>query len=206
MSTPYRTELTETEILSMPISDERRQLLMKNNADSKLGAQRCIKEALISLLKKNKYENISMSDIIRKSGVSRMGVYNNYKNKDEIMLDLYRKPLENVFSSLSDSVNSNLDGIFLTAYLHKEEIRTLIDAGLAHTFLDLMNAQFEGTTKSFYIPLWNGLLYNAVIEWIKSDTDETPESAAARMKEALTLLSQSIETGTTNPTQNAKLK
>lgn len=190
----------------MQISEERRQLLMKNNEESKLEAQRCIKNALLTLLKQNKYEDISMSEIIRKSGVSRMGVYNNYKNKDEIVLDLYRKPLEDVFTALGDSIYVNVEGIFSTAYRHKEAIRTLVDAGLAYTFLDMMNARYESASKSFYIPLWNGLLYNAVIEWVKSDADETPESAAERMKEALKLLSESIETGMTNPTQNAEIK
>ena len=70
----------------------------------------------------------------------------------------------------------------------------------------MMNERFEDTSRSFYIPLWNGLLYNAVIEWVRSGSHEPPESAAARMKEALGLLADSIESGATNPTQNARLK
>ena len=191
---------------NMQISEERRQLLMKNNEQAKLNSQRCIKTALLYLLKQKKYDDISMSEIIRKSGVSRMGVYNNYKNKDEILIDLYRQPLEEIFTTLGVSIYANLEWIFSTAYRHKEAIRTLIDAGLAYTFLSLMNERFENTSKSFYIPLWNGMIYNAVIEWVKSDTDETPENAAARMSEALKMVAESIETGKTNPTQNAKLK
>ena len=190
----------------MQISEERRQLLMKNNEQAKLNSQRCIKTALLYLLKQKKYDDISMSEIIRKSGVSRMGVYNNYKNKDEILIDLYRQPIEEIFNTLGVSIYTNLEWIFSTAYRHKEAIRTLIDAGLAYIFLSLMNERFENTSKSFYIPLWNGMIYNTVIEWVKSDTDETPENAAARMSEALKMVAESIETGKTNPTQNAKLK
>ena len=94
-------------------------------------------------MKKEKYEDISMTDIIRKSGVSRMGVYNNYKSKDEIMIDIYRETLEDVFFMLGGSVYENLERIFKTAYKNKDAIRTLINAGLAHTFLDMMNARFE---------------------------------------------------------------
>ena len=205
MSTRFRSELTETGILSMQDFNERRYILTKNNKEVNLETRNCIKAALISLLKHDKYEDIRMTDIIRKSGVSRMGVYNNYKSKEEIMIDLYTKPLAEVFSTLNDSIDSNLEWLFQTAYRHKSAIRTLIDAGLAHTFLDLMNKRYENTSKSFYIPLWNGLLYNAVIEWVKSDTDESAESAVARMKDALELLTQAIETGQTNPTQNVRL-
>lgn len=187
-------------------SDERRNILMKNNLETKLETRRCIKSALILLLKQKKYNEIRMTDIIHKSGVSRMGVYNNYKSKDEIMLDLYRKPLEGIFSSLEISIHANLSFIFQTAYRYKDAIRTLIDAGLTHTFLDMMNKNFEGTSKSFYLPLWNGLLYNAVVEWVKSGTDESAESAVARMKDALDLLAKAIETGMTNETENARLE
>ena len=189
----------------MPISAERQRVLNKNNAEVNLETRNCIKAALIDLLKHENYENIRMTDIIRKSGVSRMGVYNNYKSVDEIMLDIYQKPLQEVFFTLGDSVYENLEWIFKTAYKHKPALRALIDAGLAHKFLDMMNARYENAAKSFYIPIWNGLLYNCVIEWIKSDTDEPVDRAVARMKEALTLLAKSLETGTTNPTQNAKL-
>ena len=189
----------------MPISEERQRVLMKNNAEVNLETRNCIKSALLDLLKHEKYENIRMTDIIRKSGVSRMGVYNNYKSKDEIMLDIYQKPLQEVFFTLGDSVYENLEWIFKTAHKHKLALRALTDAGLAYKFLDMMNARFENASKSFYIPCWNGLLYNCVIEWVKSDTGESVEHAVARMKEALKLLTQSIETGTTNPTQNAKL-
>ncbi|MBR6917191.1 MAG: TetR/AcrR family transcriptional regulator [Clostridia bacterium] len=179
---------------------------MKNNEEARLETRNCIKSALIALLKQTKYEDIRMTDIIRKSGVSRMGVYNNYKTKDEIMLDLYQRPLEEVFFTLNDSIYSNIEWIFKTAHTHKTALKTLIDAGLAHTFLDMMNARFENASKSFYIPIWNGLLYNCVIEWVKSGTDEPVESAVARMKDALKLFAEAVETGETNPTQNAKIK
>ena len=93
----------------MPISAERQRVLNKNNAEVNLETRNCIKAALIDLLKHENYENIRMTDIIRKSGVSRMGVYNNYKSVDEIMLDIYQKPLQEVFFTLGDSVYENLE-------------------------------------------------------------------------------------------------
>ena len=41
---------------------------------------------------------------------------------------------------------------------------------------------------------------------IKSDTDEPVESAVERMKAALGMLTQAIDTGRTNPTQNVRLE
>lgn len=108
--------------------------MKKNNAEANLETRNCIKSALIALLKTHRYEEIRMTDIIRKSGISRMGVYNNYKSIDEIMLDLYQRPLEEVFFTLSVSIDANLEWIFKTAYQHKTAIRTLIDAALSINF------------------------------------------------------------------------
>ena len=187
----------------MPISEDQLRILMTNNAESKRETRNCIKDAMVALLKQDSYENIRMTDIIRRSGVSRAGVYKNYKSKEEIMLDIFKQPLMEIFTSLGNSVYENLDMIFHVAETHKEAIRTMIDAGLAHRFLDVLNSRYENTTVSFYHPEWNGLLYNSVIEWVKSGTDETADEALVRVKEGLKLLAASIETGDTNNTQNA---
>lgn len=180
-------------------------MLMANNADAKEKARTCIKTALVTLLKTERYENIRMTDIIRKSGVSRMGVYNNYKSKAEIMLDVYQGPLKEIFDSIGDSVYDNLEMILQTTRRYRANILALVDSGLAYTFLDMMNARYEDASKSFYIPLWNGLLYNAMVEWVRTGANEPAEVAAARLREALHLLAKSIESGETNETQNRRL-
>lgn len=187
----------------MTISEQRRRVLAENNATAKREARTCIKTALLALLEQESYENISMTDIIRKSGVSRAGVYKNYKSKDEIMLDIFKLPLKEVFASLGNSVYENLDLIFRVADENKETIRMLARAGLAHRFLDVLNSRYEDASVSFYHPEWNGLLYNAAVEWVKSCPDEPVEDALVRVKEGLRLLAASIETGDTNKTQNA---
>lgn len=189
----------------MPITEKQRRVLMANNAAAKAEARDCIKTALVSLLKTKRYENISMSDIIRRSGVSRMGVYNNYKSKAEIMLEIYQDPLKEIFTNIGESIYTNLDLILQTTLRHREDILALADAGLAYTFLDMMNARYEDASRSFYIPLWNGLLYNAMIEWVKTGADEPAEAAAARLRDSLHLLAKSIESGETNRTQNLLL-
>ena len=90
----------------MQKSDKRKSVLMQNTSEARIEARKCIKSAPIFLLKQKKYDEIRMTDIVQKSGISRMGVYNNYKSKDEIMLYLYKKPLEDAFSSLDASISA----------------------------------------------------------------------------------------------------
>lgn len=165
---------------------------MANNAESNREARRCIQGALVNLLQTKRYESIRMTDIIRKSGVSRACVYKNYKSKDEIMRDLYVKPMEEAFAATNGSLEAIIDWLFQTAFQHKKSIQTLIDAELSHDLLAILNERSESASGSFYALLWNGMLHNSVIEWVKSGTDESAESAAARLKADLLKLAASI--------------
>lgn len=189
----------------MPVTEERLRILMANNEESRLEARTCIKSALIDLLQQKHFEEIRMTDIINRSGVSRSGVYNNYKNKTEIMIDIYKEPIDDVISALGTSIVENIELIFRTGKKHEEAFRSIIDAGLEHNLLNIMNERYEGVSTSFYIPLWIGMIYNAFIEWAKTGMAEPVETAVERVMTGLKLVAESIEIGLTNSTQNSRL-
>ena len=189
----------------MPVTEERLRILRANNEESHMEARACIKGALVALLQQKPYRDISMTDIINKSGVSRSGVYKNYKSKSEIILDIYNEPINDVISALGNSVFDNIEMIFIIGKKHEKAIKSMINAGLEHNLLNLMNKHYEDVSVSFYIPMWNGIIFNSFIEWVKSGTSEPVESALERVKDGLRLLADSIETGLTNNTQNKML-
>ena len=189
----------------MHISEDRLRILRSNNAESNKETRNCIKEALIALLKDKSYDEIRMTDIINKSGVSRSGVYKNYKSKSEILLEIYKDPIDNVIGILTDSIFDNLELIFKSGKRHEESIKVFIDAGLECNFLKLMNERYEGVESSFYIPLWNGMIYNAFMEWARAGMPGTVEQAVEQVKAGLRLVAESIDSGLTNSEQNQRL-
>jgi len=189
----------------MTISEERLRILRANNSESHLETRFCIKSALIDLMQKKPYDKISMTDIINKSGVSRSGVYRNYKNKAEIMLEIVKEPIDEVISSFSDSIFENMEMIFRTGKKHEKAFKSLIDTGLEHNVLRLMNARYESVSVSYYIPLWIGIIYNSFFEWVRTGMSGSVETAIEKVKEGLKLVASSIETGLTNDTQNKRL-
>lgn len=189
----------------MHLTEERLRILKANNEESHLETMVCIREALIVLLQNKQYSDISMTDIIKKSGVSRSGVYKNYKSKDEIMFDIYKEPIDDVISALDNSVFENMEMIFRTGKKHEKAIKSILDAGLEHNLLTMMNKRYEDVTVSFYITIWIGIIYNSFIEWAKTGMSEPVEKTAERLKEGLKLVADSIETGLTNSTQNKRL-
>ena len=47
----------------------------------------CIMEALLQLMHSKDYNDISITDITSRAGVSRMAYYRNYRSKDHILMD-----------------------------------------------------------------------------------------------------------------------
>ena len=56
----------------------------------------------------------------------------------------------------------------------------------------MMNERIAHLETNFEHILWNGLIYNSLIEWVKSNTDESVDSAVERVKSALGTMAESI--------------
>ena len=191
--------------LNLPVTEEQLQVLKANNEVSHLEARTCIKEAFVALLNTKAYEDISMTDIIRKSGVSRSCVYRNYRNKNEILMEICNEPVNDVISSMGISVMDNIETIFIIGKKHEKTIQCMINAGLEHYLLKTMNQHYENASVSFYIPLWIGMIYNSFIEWARAGMQEPVEEAVERVRYALKLVAESIENNQINDTQNRKI-
>ena len=170
--------------------------LKQNNEESRRDTRECIKNALVGLLKNKHYSEITMTDIIRKSGVSRTGVYKNYKSKAEIMLDIYAGFLDDIIAELTTSIYRNVEIVFNIAQKNRAALEALINAGLEHHLLDMMNECFEEVADPFYMPMWIGMIYNVLVKWVKSKTDEPLETTIERIKADIKLVAKSIDTVT----------
>ena len=187
-------EQTLLEVLFMPVNEKQLRTLMANNDELHKETRECIKEALIELLQKTRYNDISMTDIINRSGVSRTGVYKNYKSKTEIMLDIYKVFLDDIISELTGSIYKNVEIVFTMGQKYEKEINTLIDAGLEHHLLDIMNECYEDVADPYYMSMWMGMIYNSLIKWIKTGMSDPLETTIARIREDLKLIAHVIET------------
>lgn len=83
-----------------------------------------IATALILLLEEKAYDNISITDISDKAGVSRMTYYRNYNDKDDILVDYFLE-LGSYF------IKEHLVGQNLTLHSVVEKAATFFKANLA---------------------------------------------------------------------------
>ena len=174
------------------LTPEERIRILKNNSEIlHNNTVTCTKNALLSLMKEKAYADINMTEIIQRSGVSRGGVYNTYKSKDEILLDIVQEPIDETLDSLTDSIFDNMEITFRIGKKYESSVKTVIAAGLEHEFLNRMNKR------------WNGMIYNAFIEWARAGMPGAVEDASENVKSGLKMVAATIETGLRNGARNA---
>ena len=69
----------------MSIENKTEYLKLSNMESNKI-TKESIQVALISLMANKKLENITITEIVKKAGVSRTSFYRNYKDKEDVLL------------------------------------------------------------------------------------------------------------------------
>lgn len=152
----------------------------------------CITEAFFVLLQKYDFEKISISDIIRKAGVSRMGFYRNFSSKEDVVENF-------VFDKFVDTVNE-IESIRPLKFDYINIIKTTLEnflkfANYIKLFLDknldgllykcYRNAYYslnptnkQDAIHKYYNEIFIGELYNMEMCWLKNGMKETPSKLA----------------------------
>lgn len=159
--------------MSNPYSQEQRQL-----------SRESLRTALFELMKKRSYADITISELCKKAGISRMAFYRNYESKDAVFLDYfdeYTKPFYAFLNGLSTKEPSFISQAYLQ-YVdeHSEIFEVAIQSGaeyvLAPRFSYFVSQFYLANVKSIpftgdYAKYWNSFicagLYNMTIDWIK---------------------------------------
>ncbi len=85
-----KTELAKREVLRM-----------SNEASNRL-TRECLQTALIYLMGQKPFDKISITELVKRAGVSRTAFYRNYTSKEDILIELK----ESIFHAISDSISS----------------------------------------------------------------------------------------------------
>lgn len=153
-----------------------------------------ITEALLQLMKKKPFKDISITEICERAGVTRMSFYRNFESKEDI---LYKKvrAVTNAFlkeSGISYRKNTT-EQYFVTLFTHmkkqKDLCLALYQAGLIHFvkeefdrgFIEIYRGVYDDY-KSYFLA---GGVYNAFLLWMMNGYKESPKEVALKMKDML---------------------
>lgn len=154
-----------------------------------------IQQALFELLKVQEYSTVTISQLAKKAGVSRMGFYRNYDTKDQVLTDYFDNYMQELYQSLNDASPKDPTSISLDYFNYVKEnaelFTVLIQSKAEQILIErftyyvskfyLENVQsipFEGTYAKYWNDFVSAGLYKLTIEWIKNDCRESSEFLA----------------------------
>lgn len=123
---------------------ERKDILRLSNEESNRITKECIETALLILMKEKEFKDISITDIVKRSGVSRTAYYRNYSSKEDILNNY----LEAVVKAITDKMDlTTCPGddfefwysIFNQVRNHAEIYAVLLKAGFEGVILSSIN-------------------------------------------------------------------
>lgn len=168
-------------------------------------ARQCIGEALIQLMREKEFDSISVTDICRTAGFSRMAYYRNFHSKNDILvqyMNMLADKFRNDLMTTYPDISSRSYEIILFAFKYFENYSAyaecLIKANLSSILQDGLNYYFdryvagEGSDRMrrYSLYYYSGALFNIYTTWVRDGLRETPEELAQivykRMKETRT--------------------
>ena len=161
-------------------------LVRCSNEESKRITRECIESALILLLECKSFSEISISELVKRSGVSRTAFYRNYQSKEDVL----QCALGDVVNAILDKLSLDPQSEVFWTVLFREvkeyhpAIRLLLNAGLGNVLLEQITAHALKREKSsstevrYGAILWAGAVYNVLINWVMSGAKESVENMA----------------------------
>jgi AcrR family transcriptional regulator len=170
-------------------------MVNKNNNSQNKITKECIFDALMILMEQKNFKEISITEITKKAGVSRMAFYRNYHQMEDIItsyldefLDEYSKQI--IRCGKKDKYESVC---LYFAYFRKHEklITNLIHSKLTNLILERCIEFFHSFSndiaceklytpeeKRYFIEFVAGGLFRVLIEWAKGGMKESDEYMA----------------------------
>lgn len=158
-----------------------------------LAAKECLSTALILLMKKTDYDRISIVDITRKAGVSRMTYYRNFASKEDILEQYMDTVAQSVHKTI---VEQNAQADFYRYFcLLFEHLGRYGDIGVATCRAKLGEMILRYITKYMFETFppdpadpasryarhfMAGAVYNTLIAWL-SDGQALPYTEVAKV-------------------------
>ena len=150
--------------------------------------------ALMQLMNVKHFSEISVTDITKRAGVSRMAYYRNYKDKQEILTS----HLDSLFDTYWNQIHLMNQSDFQLACLYfgylrenKLYIKNLIDHGLSQLILDrhdlylslifkelYQNTNLDDVSQKYTISFFSGGLFKLLLDWVQNDMSETDQEMA----------------------------
>ncbi|MDD6808473.1 MAG: TetR/AcrR family transcriptional regulator [Oscillospiraceae bacterium] len=168
---------------------------MNNEQELKNITKESIFQALMILMKKKDYQEITVTEITKKAGVSRMAYYRNYESKEDILTtyldDLFQDYINTISKNMGPDMSEVYIGFFEYFRAQEDFLKMIIKAKLNSLLLEkfdeymnfvlnLIFLQVEPSAVNKYeLHYAAGGIYKVLMEWIRGGMKESDKEMAS---------------------------
>lgn len=164
---------------------------MKKNLN--LVVKESITEALLRLMKKKNFYEISITEIANLAGVSRVSFYRNFESKEDVLLKhMFEQATANFNALAPETTREKLIGLFAAINSISEIVELLYHQNLSHLFLDYFRSVVGAKSEQENIEAYTnsmimGICFGSLDEWIRRGRQESPEQMADILQNVMML-------------------
>lgn len=148
----------------------------------------CLKTALLELMKEKSYKDLSVAELCRKAGVSRMAFYRHYQVIGDLFhetaVDLNNEIIRAVGSPFRENTtNEWYIEAFRVIRSHKDEVSIMYQENFQFAWMKVVNSMAVHdpsflTEKKYQRLIWCGGFENIISHWLNTGMKESPEEMA----------------------------
>ena len=191
----------------------RRILMNESNNPSAIRSRKQITDALLKLMEKYPYEEISVKQIVLETDLVRKTFYRNYTSKDDVLRSHIKSILIDYFDIVNNAKGDVLTTIFEFAVKNKKLLKLLDKNDMLYVILQGMNEfilsvkakqnpelnpfakLFEGLDSDYLISLNTGGIWNVISLWVRRGMKDDPEEVKRTIAQYLGRIGSQIEAG-----------
>ena len=147
-----------------------------------------IADALLILMDKKDYKDITIGEIVNKAGVNRSTYYRHFEKKDDVIryfLDKISKDILEWDKMKESSFEEHLINVYRHYHKHKTQMLTIYNNNLSILFLDVLKKYLGADTHKempaaiqYNIAFHIGGTFNHFLFWFSRDMADSPEEMA----------------------------
>ena len=164
--------------------------MQKRSNSSNLIVRESIETALILLMDKKSINDITVTEIIKKAGVSRISYYRNYETKEDILFSRMNKiAAEWKEKSDKDTAETGEKVIWLFE-MERPVLAVLYKNDLEHLMYKLirkycgLEENIENNAVAYLMSFFAGAFFGWCDEWVKRGMKESPEEIIKMFEKA----------------------
>ncbi len=181
----------------------RENTMNDSNNPSAIRSRKQITDALLLLMEKYPYSEISVKQIVLETDLVRKTFYRNFESKDDVLRSYIRTILRDYFDIVNNARGDVLTTIFEFAKKNKKLLKLLDKNDMMHFMLQGMNEfilsvkseqnpelnpfskLFAGLDSDYLITLNIGGIWNVISLWVRRGMKDKPEDVRSAIQQYL---------------------